>query len=448
MMSTQMFDDLPKVIEDALRASIERFGVLVPVVRDQHGNTLDGHHRSRIATELKVDYRVDVVQVNSDEDGREIQRTLNADRRQLSEQQRQEVALALRQEGHSYRAIAGALGVDHKTVRADVLAIGENSPISLPERVSRQGGGSYPSRRPTVVAAKTQREANRAQKALEELDEHAHSGVFDVKEIAAQAREHRPPRAVMDSEPITDEFLPCTIDVADAISIPLPDGMVDLIVTSPPYGLGVDYADSDDDAGYNAYQDHTRMWAAEMHRIGAPQARICLNIPLDSTRGGVQPVYADWLESLRAAGWQYRCSIVWNEGNINKSVARGSLDSPSSPHIIAPVEMILVMHKGEWNLRQIGAHNLEHDQWLEWTNGLWTFGGEHRSDHPAPFPEELPQRCIALFSFSDAIVCDPFVGSGTTAVVAHRLGRTFYGYDQSPQYIAQARARVAREIAA
>lgn len=271
-------------------------------------------------------------------------------------------------------------------------------------------------------------------------------GALEV--IQEQKREER--AAMPRQTPIISipESVPCAIDLADAASLPLPDGTVDLIVTSPPYGLAIEYDNTDDDPGYAAYMAQVQTWSNELYRIAAPQGRLCLNIPLDITRGGTQPVYADWLERLRIAGWRYRCTIVWNEGTINKSTARGSVDSPSSPHVIAPVEVILVAYKSEWNLHRIGAHTLEHDAWLEWTNGLWTFGGEHRTDHPAPYPEELPRRCISLFSFTDAIVCDPFVGSGTTAVVAYKLGRTFYGFDQSPQYIAQARARVAQEIAA
>jgi hypothetical protein len=81
----QLFDALPPTVEAALRASIERFGVLVPIVTDQHGNVIDGHHRKRIADELKVKYRVDLMNVDGDEQAREIARTLNADRRQLTD---------------------------------------------------------------------------------------------------------------------------------------------------------------------------------------------------------------------------------------------------------------------------------------------------------------------------------------------------------------------------
>ncbi len=93
----QLFPALDGAVESALRSSIERFGVLVPVVRDQHGNTIDGHHRARIADEVGVKYRVDVVSVSNDDEAREIARTLNADRRHLSAEQRREVVADLRE---------------------------------------------------------------------------------------------------------------------------------------------------------------------------------------------------------------------------------------------------------------------------------------------------------------------------------------------------------------
>lgn len=265
----------------------------------------------------------------------------------------------------------------------------------------------------------------------------------DTLKLAPRAQ--RP--LIIDVDPLPS-FRQCTIDQANAAALPLPDGVVDLIVTSPPYSLGIDYAASDDDQGYADYLASARVWAAEMFRIAGPQGRLCLNVPLDTTRGGIRSMHADWLHALRAVGWLFEPTIIWNEDHVSKTVARGSQDSPAAPHVFARVETIVVAYKGEWNLHRIGPHDLTHDEWLDWTDGLWTFPGEHHPDHPAVFPEELPRRCITLFSFRDAIVCDPFVGSGTTAVVAHRLGRTFYGFDLSAQYVALARARVAKGIAA
>jgi len=241
------------------------------------------------------------------------------------------------------------------------------------------------------------------------------------------------------------------IDVADCAALPVPDGMFDLIVTSPPYGLGMSYHESDDNEGYETYRDHVRVWSEELFRVAGPQGRICLNVPLDISQDAgyfmPHPLYADWVGELLDAGWLYRTTIVWDENNISRSVARGSVDSPNSPHAIARVEMIAVLFKARWNLERQGENaDITHEEWLEWTNGLWTFPGASpiSEDHcPAPFPEELPRRCMRLFSFPGDVVLDPFLGSGTSGVVAAQCGRQFYGFDLSALYVEQSRQRVA-----
>jgi transposase len=99
---------------------VQRFGVIVPVVKDQHDRTLDGHHRKRIADDLGVAYPVRVLAVVDDEQAAEVARTLNEDRRHLTPEQRREVVKALRGEGHTQRAIAGAVGVSQATVHRDL----------------------------------------------------------------------------------------------------------------------------------------------------------------------------------------------------------------------------------------------------------------------------------------------------------------------------------------
>ena len=265
--------------------------------------------------------------------------------------------------------------------------------------------------------------------------------------IERQARMQFPP-------PVTlPEHL--NIDVADCAAIPLQDGLVDLIVTSPPYGLGMSYHESDDNEGYEVYLSHVLAWSDEMFRVLGPQGRICLNVPLDISHDGgyfaPKPIYADWVGALMESGFRYRTTIVWNEDNITRTTARGSVDSPNSPHAIARVEMIAVLYKGMWNLERQGqTADITHDEWLEWTNGLWTFPGASpiSPDHcPAPFPEELPRRCLRLFSFPGDVILDPFLGSGTTGVVAYQTARQFYGFDKSVLYVEQARERLSATIA-
>lgn len=159
MSDLQLFAPLPPAVEAALRASIRRFGVIVPVVRDQHGRTVDGHHRSRIADEEGVEYRVQNVTVASEEEAREMARTLNSDRRHLTEEQRREVVSLLAGETvavgrdevarHSPPAIAAALGVSLDTVQRDMEQLTDVGKLTRPAKTLGQDGKVRPTRRPT-----------------------------------------------------------------------------------------------------------------------------------------------------------------------------------------------------------------------------------------------------------------------------------------------------------
>jgi site-specific DNA-methyltransferase (adenine-specific) len=244
--------------------------------------------------------------------------------------------------------------------------------------------------------------------------------------------------------PAPPAVLPARIEVADAMRLPLEDRSVDLIVTSPPYALAIGYAGGD--IHPLRWTSFMAGWLDEAWRVAREGGRLALNIPLDTTQGGSRPTYAQAVSAAQQAGWQYRATVVWAEGNISKSIARGSVDSPSSPHVIAPVEMIGLFYRDHWGRASERPPDLTHEEWLAWTNGLWNFTGEGRAweGHPAAFPEELPRRLTKLLSFPGDVVLDPFCGSGTAIVVAHQLGRVAIGFDISPDYVASARRRVAQ----
>jgi site-specific DNA-methyltransferase (adenine-specific) len=215
--------------------------------------------------------------------------------------------------------------------------------------------------------------------------------------------------------------------------------LVNLIVTSPPYSLGVDYgrAGYADDQPYHAYLEWVRTWAAALLRVCAPGGRACINIPLDSNKGGKRAIYADYLRIFQEVGWTYQTSIVWNEQNISRRTAWGSWLSPSAPFVTAPVEMIAVFHTGAFRRPSGGRQgDITRDEFLAWTLGMWTFAGANprRVGHPAPFPEELPRRLIKLYSYPGDLVLDPFLGSGTTLTTAVRLGRQGVGVEINPSF--------------
>ena len=123
------------------------------------------------------------------------------------------------------------------------------------------------------------------------------------------------------------------------------DSSVDLIVTSPPYNLDIDYKSFNDGLSYEKYLELCYKWFKKCLRVAKDDGRFCLNIPLDKSKGGYRSVGADLTTLAQKAGWNYKTSIIWNEGNISKGSAWGSWLSASAPHIIAPVELIVVLYK-------------------------------------------------------------------------------------------------------
>ena len=131
-------------------------------------------------------------------------------------------------------------------------------------------------------------------------------------------------------------------DVADAAALPWPDSTVDLVVTSPPYGVGVDYIGGDV-PDYAAWLAALKSWLAELYRVAQrTSGRLCLNVPLDRDRGGWQPVSADAIQVARAVGWQFRTWLLWDKLQAGAGTDRGSIDSAAAPNVTAPVESVLV----------------------------------------------------------------------------------------------------------
>lgn len=224
----------------------------------------------------------------------------------------------------------------------------------------------------------------------------------------------------------------------------IPDNHIDLIVTSPPYNVRKDYGMVSDNLSYDEYIDFTFEWLKKCRSWAKPDGRLCMNIPVDTGKGEQRSLGADITYIAKQVGWKYRTTIVWNEGNISKSSARGSFMSASSPHVISPAELIVVMFKEQWKKTSRGKSDTTKEEFVEWTNGVWTFSGESKKKigHPAPFPVELPKRCIKLFSYVDDIVLDPFMGSGTTLVAAKMLNRKSMGIEISREFCELAFKRI------
>jgi site-specific DNA-methyltransferase (adenine-specific) len=226
---------------------------------------------------------------------------------------------------------------------------------------------------------------------------------------------------------------------------------IDLIVTSPPYNVDIQYNSHKDDLTYEDYLQFSEKWMRNCYNWSKPEARFILNCPLDKNKGGQQSVGADLTIIAKRIGWKYHSTVIWNEGNISRRTAWGSWLSASAPFVIAPVELIIVFYKDHWKKTQgTKISDVSRQEFMDWTNGVWTFNGESKKKigHPAPFPRELPRRAIKLFSFIRDVVFDPFAGSSTTLIEAQLNNRIGVGVEIDRHYCDLSTKRIMKETGA
>ena len=224
--------------------------------------------------------------------------------------------------------------------------------------------------------------------------------------------------------------------------VDLPDRSLHLMVTSPPYNVGKDY---DDDLSMTEYLDLIRRVMSETYRVLVDGGRTCVNVA-NIGRKPYIPLHAYMIQIAAEIGFYMRGEIIWDKGMSGSSTAWGSWMSPSNPTLRDTHEYILVFQKPPFGRKRLEGREstISRDDFLELTKSTWTFPptSAKRAQHPAPFPVELPRRLIDLYTFSGEVVLDPFMGSGATALAAVELGRSFVGYEISPEYAETARSRL------
>jgi site-specific DNA-methyltransferase (adenine-specific) len=240
------------------------------------------------------------------------------------------------------------------------------------------------------------------------------------------------------------------------------DNSVALVVTSPPYFAGKEYEEALGEghipASYGEYLGMLVEVFGECVRKLEPGGRIAVNVanlgrkPYRSLAADVVTILQDELRLL------LRGEIIWQKAHgAGGSCAWGSFQSAANPVLRDLTERVIVASKGRFDRAVTRRKRAElgypangsifKDEFMEATTDLWDIPAESatRVGHPAPFPVELPQRLIELYTYEDDLVLDPFMGSGTTAVAAVRTRRHFVGYDTDPSYVALAKVRVEEE---
>lgn len=226
----------------------------------------------------------------------------------------------------------------------------------------------------------------------------------------------------------------------------------DLIVTSPPYNIGLDYNANNaftDNLTYEDYLRFSTIWLENSFAWAKSQCRLCVNVSPTITMKNKEayPAGADITALAIKAGWKYKTTIIWHLWKKKFSNAMGSFNSAASPAIFSPCEYIIVFYKEQWKKTHGSKKSdMENLEFMSWVKGLWKFDDSHiPTEHPGVFPPELPYRCIKLFSFVGDTVFDPFAGTGTTLYKAIQTGRKAVGVEIDKKYYELAKKIIAAE---
>lgn len=229
--------------------------------------------------------------------------------------------------------------------------------------------------------------------------------------------------------------------------VELPENSVHLMVTSPPYNVGKEY---DQDITLKEYLDFLNQIWREVYRVLVPGGRACINIA-NLGRKPYIPLHAFIIQGMLEIGYLMRGEIIWNKASSSSgSTAWGSWCSPSNPTLRDVHEYILIFSKSGFSRKNPNKRKatISRDDFLELTKSVWTFPAvsARKIGHPAPFPVELPQRLVQLYTFEGEVVLDPFMGSGQTAIAALNTNRHYVGYDVDVEYVNLAEKRIKQFI--
>jgi len=250
----------------------------------------------------------------------------------------------------------------------------------------------------------------------------------------------------------------------------LPESCVDLIVTSPPYNVGIDYDTHDDRQSMEDYWQFTKDWLSESYRILKDDGRIAVNIPYEvnvQDRGGRILFMSEFYQIMKNLGFKFfgLVDLDENSPHRSKTTAWGSWMSPSAPYIYNPKECVILGYKknhikkvkGEPQRKgelvdleqedgtikqQMMYQEEDKKECMSLVYGQWEYFADTKQQTKATFSMDIPLKAIKILTYRNDLILDPFTGSGTSLVAAEVSGRRWLGIELSENYTKVAKERV------
>lgn len=250
----------------------------------------------------------------------------------------------------------------------------------------------------------------------------------------------------------------------------LPESTVDLVVTSPPYNVGIDYDSHDDRMTMEDYWEFTEQWLSKAYRLLKDDGRIAINIPYEvnvQERGGRILFMSEFWSIMKKVGFQFYGLVDLDENSPHRSktTAWGSWMSPSSPYIYNPKECVILAYKKD-RIKKVKGEpqwkgelvDLEQEdgtikqkmmyqeedkkEFMSLVYGQWEYFADTKQQTKATFSMDIPMKAIKILTYRNDVILDPFTGSGTSLCAAEISGRRWLGIELSENYTKVAKERV------
>lgn len=235
----------------------------------------------------------------------------------------------------------------------------------------------------------------------------------------------------------------------------LPIDSIDMVITSPPYNVMVNYDIYNDNISEEDYFKFTQDWISKLNNVVKIGGRLGINIPIMGNNEIIKKsdrliFYLDKYVNLIQKDFCFRECITWikshGENNENSfcgnNTAWGSYLSPSNPFCRSFSEFIIIAHKQLPKIQHTGQTDLTKEEFLKWTKNIWFMPTDKNKEHPAVFHEELPKRLMKMYTYVGDTILEPFCGSGTVPLVCERLKRKWVAVELSRDYCELTRIRV------